>query len=406
MAVGTSDGQYFEDEFDYQHHLTFGEQQPKQPEVDDPKLFLVRHGDTNLNDEDLVHGWVDAPLNDNGIEQAHKAAESLKDKEITRIISSDLPRAKQTANIIGKKLGIPVTFDPNLRTWDSGDFDYTNKHDELKKYTHVAVVDSVLEMTDEPNQDVAPPGSSESFSDFTNRVLSTITNYASNNEGHNTLLVTHSKPIKAFNAWEHAGYPEEGDIHLPTYEKDLGTGRVQEVDIPQQAQEAREMAAQRLIQSTVPGYRNEGKATQWTLEQGQSLVNTAFDILKHPENIVGTGELGMAVPKGSINETITQMRAQGSTWKQIAEEVGMSLAKVYRYANQEGLSDKTYNKISNKELAGKRGVPGAPLRWTKEYGYPGSAKWRAAFDPYKRSPKEPKVSEEEQLKAIMEKDSK
>jgi broad specificity phosphatase PhoE len=135
MGVGTSDGKYYESADDYWHAQLFGEPEPEQK--DEPKngMFLVRHGDTSLNDEDLVHGWVDAPLNEKGIEQAHKAAESLKDKEITRIVSSDLPRARQTANIIGKKLGIPVTLNPNLRTWDAGNFDYTDKHKEFEKYT-------------------------------------------------------------------------------------------------------------------------------------------------------------------------------------------------------------------------------------------------------------------------------
>jgi bisphosphoglycerate-dependent phosphoglycerate mutase len=134
VAVGTSDGQHYEDEFEYQHKQIFPEQQEQQLQGDN-KMFLVRHGDTALNDADLIHGWVDAPLNEKGIQDAHKAADSLDGKNITRIVSSDLPRAKQTANIISKKLGIPVTFDPNLRTWDSGDFDYTDKHDEFKKYT-------------------------------------------------------------------------------------------------------------------------------------------------------------------------------------------------------------------------------------------------------------------------------
>lgn len=133
MSIGTSDGKYYEDETEYLHDKMFGEPEPEE----EPKngLFLVRHGDTAANDEDIVHGWTNHSLNDKGIEQAHQAAESLKDKEITRIISSDLPRAKQTANIIAKKLGVPVQFDPRLRTWDAGDFDGTHDHKEFEKYT-------------------------------------------------------------------------------------------------------------------------------------------------------------------------------------------------------------------------------------------------------------------------------
>jgi broad specificity phosphatase PhoE len=135
MTVHTDDGRSYESEYEYQHAQMFGDT-PQEP-IEDPKLYMVRHGDTEANDDDIVHGWVNVPLNDKGIEQAHKTADSLKDKDITHIITSDLPRAKQTANIIANKLGVPVYEDPRLRTWDSGDLDGTTNHDELKKYTNV-----------------------------------------------------------------------------------------------------------------------------------------------------------------------------------------------------------------------------------------------------------------------------
>lgn len=222
MPFSTSDGKQYDDEFSYWHAQMFGEpQQTEQPEGEG-KLYLVRHGDTPMNDEDLVHGWTNTPLNDKGIEQAHKAAESLKDKDITRIVSSDLPRAKQTANILSKKLDAPITFDPNLRTWNSGDFDGTDKHEELESYT-------------KPDKASTPPaGSNESFNDFKSRIINTITGYSGNNEGHNTLLVTHSKPIKAFNAWEHAGYPQDDSIHMATYgEEGVKPGGHIELSIPE-----------------------------------------------------------------------------------------------------------------------------------------------------------------------------
>lgn len=89
-------------------------------------------------------------------------------------------------------------------------------------------------MVEEPNADTAPPGSSESFNDFKDRVIGTIANYAMNGEGHNTVIVTHSKAIGAFDGWEHAGYPEDGSIHMPTYAaaKDTRPGGHQEVELP------------------------------------------------------------------------------------------------------------------------------------------------------------------------------
>lgn len=217
MTIGTSDGQYFDDEFDYHHSKIFPEQSEPKGEG---KAFFVRHGDTDLNNEDIIHGWVDTPLNDEGIDDAHKAAESLKDKDITRIVSSDLPRAVQTANILSQKLKVPVTFDSNLRTWDSGDFDGTKDHEELKKYT------------EDGKANKAPAGSSESFNEFKDRSLSTISGYIKNGEDENTVLVTHSKPIRVFDAWEHGGYAD--DIHQKTYDKEecVKPGGHQEISMP------------------------------------------------------------------------------------------------------------------------------------------------------------------------------
>lgn len=86
-----------------------------------------------------------------------------------------------------------------------------------------------------PNADVAPPGSSESFNQFKDRILTAVGGYASDNEGHNTVLVTHSKPIGVWNGWEHAGYPEDGNVHMATYDKDRqkAPGGHEEIKIPE-----------------------------------------------------------------------------------------------------------------------------------------------------------------------------
>ncbi len=69
------------------------------------ELTLVRHGETDLNKQKIVQGSdIDMPLNNTGKAQAKKAAEHLKDKEFDVIITSDLKRASETANIIAKEL--------------------------------------------------------------------------------------------------------------------------------------------------------------------------------------------------------------------------------------------------------------------------------------------------------------
>lgn len=68
---------------------------------------------------------------------------------------------------------------------------------------------------------------------------------------------------------------------------------------PEQAQEARDVAATRTKQATAPGSRQEGPITQWLVGQGEKVKSgiegLASDLVKHPENLVGTGELGGVV---------------------------------------------------------------------------------------------------------------
>jgi probable phosphoglycerate mutase len=66
------------------------------------KLYLVRHGNTDSLDN-KINQSLDTPLNEQGIKQANALAKRLKNESFDLIISSSLIRAKQTAEIIGKK---------------------------------------------------------------------------------------------------------------------------------------------------------------------------------------------------------------------------------------------------------------------------------------------------------------
>jgi probable phosphoglycerate mutase len=69
---------------------------------------FIRHGQTNWNRDDRLQGSSDIPLNDVGREQAHQAAELLRDEGWEAIVSSPLSRARETAEIIALELGIEL----------------------------------------------------------------------------------------------------------------------------------------------------------------------------------------------------------------------------------------------------------------------------------------------------------
>ena len=93
-------------------------EQTANSEASKGQIIFARHGETKLDQagaNETVAGWTPEPLDERGKAAAAKLAENIKDQKPTVIVTSDLPRAKQTAEIVGKQLGIPVTEDSRLR---------------------------------------------------------------------------------------------------------------------------------------------------------------------------------------------------------------------------------------------------------------------------------------------------
>jgi broad specificity phosphatase PhoE len=87
-------------------------------------LFLARHGETAWNLEQRWQGQTDVDLNDSGRAQATALAARLAAHRIARIVTSDLSRARETAEIIGRRLGIDgVLLDAGLRERGYGIFE-------------------------------------------------------------------------------------------------------------------------------------------------------------------------------------------------------------------------------------------------------------------------------------------
>ena len=66
------------------------------------RIILVRHGETEDNKKRIIQGHLPGKLSDKGIEQARKVANRLKNEKVDYIFSSDLDRAKSTAEEIAK----------------------------------------------------------------------------------------------------------------------------------------------------------------------------------------------------------------------------------------------------------------------------------------------------------------
>ena len=86
------------------------------------ELYLVRHGETVDNVNQILQGQTHGELNDEGRRQARLVAEKMASVDIDVFMSSDLRRAEETCRIIARPHGKQVITTPLLRERDWGSF--------------------------------------------------------------------------------------------------------------------------------------------------------------------------------------------------------------------------------------------------------------------------------------------
>lgn len=86
-------------------------------------LYIVRHGQTDWNKQNLFQGRKDIPLNEIGIKQAHEIADKLKNKHLDYIFTSPLKRAIHTASIINEFHQLEITISQEIIERNLGDLE-------------------------------------------------------------------------------------------------------------------------------------------------------------------------------------------------------------------------------------------------------------------------------------------
>ena len=152
------------------------------------RLTLIRHGKTDWNETGRCQGISDVPLNPSGIEQAEKLAFSLKDEKIDRIYSSNLVRAKVTAEKIAGYHSIDISFRDDLREMDQGILEGLYFSYIQEKYSHV------LEHWRNDPETLQLPGG-ESLIGVQQRALDAIADIRSRFGSQNIVVVSHNMVI-------------------------------------------------------------------------------------------------------------------------------------------------------------------------------------------------------------------
>jgi probable phosphoglycerate mutase len=140
-------------------------------------LLLVRHGETDWNAEGRLQGHTDRPLNDFGRRQAKELAERLAGEGADAIYASDLVRARDTAEIIGARLGLPVVIDADLREKNWGSWEGLTGDERV----HVEFV-------------------GESTEEHRKRVLRAVHRIAERHPGRRVVVVTHGGSLRRIQA--------------------------------------------------------------------------------------------------------------------------------------------------------------------------------------------------------------
>ena len=96
-------------------------------------IIMVRHGETDYNKKRLFQGRLQIRLNEKGRTQAVQLAKSLRQYKITHIYSSNLSRARETAEIINNSFSLPIIIDDRLDERDWGAWENQNRDEILKQ---------------------------------------------------------------------------------------------------------------------------------------------------------------------------------------------------------------------------------------------------------------------------------
>jgi probable phosphoglycerate mutase len=148
------------------------------------RLCIVRHGETAWNAEHRVQGQLDIPLNDAGLKQAQAVGRALRGERFDAVYSSDLVRARQTADPISTFLSIKPQLEKDLRERHYGIFERLTYAEVKARYPE----DYARFEARDPEYAFR---TGESLKDFSARSISVIARIAGNHPHKNILVFTH-----------------------------------------------------------------------------------------------------------------------------------------------------------------------------------------------------------------------
>jgi len=183
-------------------------------------LILARHGETDWNRDGRWQGHADEPLNERGRAQAQALADELAGEEVAAVYSSDLGRARETAEIVATRLGLDtlVEIDPRLREVHVGGWSGLTMAEIEARFP-----DGVARWQAGDPAHAFDGG--ESYAAMGRRVVEAVEEIAARHPGERVLVVLHGGPIRSLLAHA-AGITYEEQRHRRRHLDNCGFVRI------------------------------------------------------------------------------------------------------------------------------------------------------------------------------------
>jgi 2,3-bisphosphoglycerate-dependent phosphoglycerate mutase len=154
-------------------------------------ILIARHGQSDWNLARRWQGHADRPLTAKGRKQAEALAARVAHIELEAVYSSDLRRARETAEPVARVQGREVRMLPELREVDVGSWSGLTRDDAKERFPEAFA-----------RWEAGFPGweDGESYEQMADRVLEAVDRIAREHEDGRTLVVSHGGPIRAIHA--------------------------------------------------------------------------------------------------------------------------------------------------------------------------------------------------------------
>ncbi|MFT7626170.1 MAG: broad specificity phosphatase PhoE [Myxococcota bacterium] len=160
------------------------------------RLTLLRHGTTKANQDGLFLGQTDVPLNDHGRLEARALGARMASAGVDVLISSDLIRARDTAQQVAEATGLEVTLDPRFREMHLGDFE-----EVPAKQVHREHPELIARWISDPGSVRMPGAEAESLGEVQQRAVAGIEAHVAANPGKHLVVVSHTFTLLMVMCW-------------------------------------------------------------------------------------------------------------------------------------------------------------------------------------------------------------